>query len=281
MPCAFSGLAGIKATFGRVPAHPPSTMGLLSNVGPMARTIGDAALMLTVMSGTDARDPYRLPPDDRAWHDGLDRGVAGLRIAFSPALGYAKVDPEIADAVAAAARDFAAMGAVVEERDPGFPSPRDAFITLWAAGAAKLGEGFTAEERALLDPGFLKIVELGERLRGVDVAKADGVRTQLGYTMSLFHETYDVLLTPSMPSAALPVEWDSSDPDRNHWIDWSPFSYPFNMTRQPAASVPCGLTRDGMPIGLQIVGRLYDEDLVLRAARAYEARHPFGHARIS
>src|SRR5262249_2160951 len=136
------------------------------------------------------------------------------------------------------------------------------------------GQGFSKEERAMLDPGFLKVIEHGERLRGVEVAIADGARTQLGTTMSLFLQRYDLLLTPMMPTAALPVEWDASDPDRNHWSDWSPFSYPVNMPRQPAATVPCGLTSDGLPIGLQLVGRLYEEDLVLRAARAYEAAHP-------
>jgi aspartyl-tRNA(Asn)/glutamyl-tRNA(Gln) amidotransferase subunit A len=274
IPCAFSGLAGIKATFGRVPAYPASTMGILSNVGPMARNVTDAALMLTVMSGTDDRDPYRLPPDLRHWHDGLEAGVKGLRVAFSPALGYAKVDKEIADAVARAAQSFGEMGAEVETAEPGFASPRDAFIDLWAAGAGRLGQGFTAAELDLLDPGFRKVIEYGLGLRGVAVAQADAVRTQLGHTMSLFHRRYDLLLTPAMPTAALPVDWDASDPDRAHWIEWSPFTYPFNMTRQPAAVVPCGLTQDGLPIGLQIVGRLYEEDLVLRAARAYEARHP-------
>jgi aspartyl-tRNA(Asn)/glutamyl-tRNA(Gln) amidotransferase subunit A len=274
IPCAFSGLAGIKATYGRVPAHPPSTMGLLSNVGPMARTVADAALMLSVIAGTDDRDPYRLPPDPRRWHQGLDGGVKGLRIAFSPALGYAKVDPEVAAAVERAAGALAGMGAAVETADPGFESPRQPFIDLWAAGAARMAQAFSPEERALLDPGFWKIIEHGERLSGVAVAAADAQRTALGHKMSLFHRRFDLLLTPTMPTGALPVEWDSSDPDRQHWIDWTPFSYPFNMTRQPAATVPCGLTSDGLPIGLQLVGRLYEEDTVLRAARAYEATHP-------
>jgi aspartyl-tRNA(Asn)/glutamyl-tRNA(Gln) amidotransferase subunit A len=249
-------------------------MGLLSNVGPMARTVTDAALMLTVIAGTDDRDPYRLPPDGRPWHEGLERGVRGLRIAYSPALGYAKVDPDVAAAVDRAAQALAELGAQVETADPGFEIPRQPFIDLWAAGAARMAQMFTPDERAMLDPGFLKIIEHGERLSGIDVASADALRTALGHKMSLFHRKYDLLLTPTMPTGALPVEWDSSDPDRRHWIDWTPFSYPFNMTRQPAATVPCGLTSDGLPIGLQLVGRLYEEDVVLRAARAYEAARP-------
>jgi aspartyl-tRNA(Asn)/glutamyl-tRNA(Gln) amidotransferase subunit A len=271
IPCAWSGLAGIKATFGRVPAHPPSTMGLLSNVGPMARTVTDAALMLTVLAGTDVRDPYRLPASDRNWADDVDAGVAGLRIAFSPALGYARVDPEVAAAVERAARAFEALGAHVELAEPGFEDPKEAFVDLWAAGAARLAGAIPESEHALMEPGLRQIVERGRALAATRYLAADQARTALGRRMGEFHKRYDLLLTPTMPIPALEVEWDAA---KALWVDWSPFTYPFNMTRQPAASVPCGLTAAGLPIGLHVVGRLYEEDLVLRAARAYEAAHP-------
>jgi aspartyl-tRNA(Asn)/glutamyl-tRNA(Gln) amidotransferase subunit A len=275
IPCAFSGVFGLKPSFGRVPAYPLSAMGLLAHLGPITRTVADAALMLTVLSAADHRDSYALPPEDRDYLDGLEDGVRGWRIAYSPTLGYARVDPEIAAAVAAAAEQFAALGAVVEEVDRIFSSPRDALFKLWAAGAAKLLTGYSAEQRALVDPGLIATATEGERITAVDYLGADLVRTALGEQMAAVHQKYDLLLTPMMPIPALPVGRDLNDPTtERHWIDWSPFSYPFNMTRQPAASIPCGLTHAGLPIGLQIVGPLYADDRVLRAARAFETTQP-------
>src|SRR5947209_2606444 len=138
IPCAFTGIFGLKPSFGRVPAYPLSAMGLLAHIGPMARTVADAALMLTVLCGFDHRDPYALPPEDENYLDGLEGGVRGWRIAYSPTLGYARVDPEIGAVVGEAARHFEALGAIVEEVDAIFASPRDALFTLWAAGTAKL-----------------------------------------------------------------------------------------------------------------------------------------------
>jgi aspartyl-tRNA(Asn)/glutamyl-tRNA(Gln) amidotransferase subunit A len=276
VPCAFCGLPGLKATFGRVPAWPPSTMGLLANVGPMARSVADNALLLDVIAGADARDPYGLPPPTEKFRDAIGGSIKGVRIAFSATLGYARVDPEIAVAVAAAAQRFAELGAIVEEADPGFAAPREMFLTLWQAGAAKLLGGITPAERALLDPGLAASVEKGARFSAVDYAVADAARFELGHRMSLFHQRYDLLLTPSVAVPALPVGELLTDPTReSEWIDWTPFSYPFNITRQPAMSVPCGLTAKGLPIGLQLVGRLYEEALVLRAAYAFEQEHPF------
>jgi aspartyl-tRNA(Asn)/glutamyl-tRNA(Gln) amidotransferase subunit A len=271
IPAAFSGVFGLKPSFGRVPAYPLSAMGLLAHLGPMARTVADAALMLTVLSQPDYRDSYALPPEDTDWCDGIDDGVRGWRIAYSLDLGYAKVDPEIAAAVAAAARQFEALGAMVEEVEEIFPSPREALFTLWASGAAKLLDAYSRDKRELVDPGLLATAAEGERISAVDYLGADLVRTELGQQMAAFHQKYDLLLTPMMPIPALPVGQDLNDPaTEQHWIDWSPFSYPFNMTRQPAASISCGLTRAGLPIGLQIVCPLYADARVLRAARAFE-----------
>jgi aspartyl-tRNA(Asn)/glutamyl-tRNA(Gln) amidotransferase subunit A len=275
IPSAFSGVFGLKPSFGRVPAYPPSPMGLLSHVGPLARTVSDAALMLTVLCGPDHRDPYALPPEERDYFDGLEGGVRGWRIAYSPALGYAKVDPEIAASVAEAAKRFEALGAIVEEIDSIFTSPREALFTLWVAGVAKLLAAFPSDRKALIDPGLAAMAAEGERVTAVDYLGAELVRTSLGQQMAAFHQKYDLLLTPMMPIPALPVGQDLNNPTaERHWIDWSPFSYPFNLTRQPAASIPCGLTNAGLPIGLQIVGPLYADDRVLRAARAFETTQP-------
>ncbi|HEY1795791.1 MAG TPA: amidase [Stellaceae bacterium] len=275
IPSCFSGIFGIKATFGRVPAHPPSPMGLLSNVGPLARSARDAALALNTLSRFDSRDPYTLPPHDSDFRDGIEDGVKRLRVAYSPDLGYARVDPEIAASVAAAAKQFEALGAKVDEVREIFPSPREALIVLWGAGAARVINGFPRGRRGECDPGFRAVAEAGEAISATDYVAADLARTALGRTMAEFHQRYDLLLTPMMPVPALPVGQDLNDPaQEEHWIDWSPFSYPFNMTRQPAATVPCGLTSGGLPIGLQIVGPLYAEPRVLRAARAFEATQP-------
>ncbi len=275
IPSCFSGVVGFKPSFGRVPAHPPSPMGLLSHVGPLARHVRDAALMLNVLARPDARDPYALPPDGRDYLDGIEGGVRGWRIAYSPDLGYARVDPEIAAAVAEAVRQFAALGAEVEEVREVFPSPREALLTLWAGGLARLMSGFPRERRGECDPGLIAGAEAGERIAAADYVGADLARTALGRQMAEFHRRYDLLLTPMMPVPALPVGQDLNDPaTETNWIDWSPFSYPFNMTRQPAATVPCGLTAAGLPIGVQIVGPLYADALVLRAARAFEATQP-------
>jgi aspartyl-tRNA(Asn)/glutamyl-tRNA(Gln) amidotransferase subunit A len=275
IPAAFSGIFGLKPSFGRVPAYPLSAMGLLAHLGPLARTVGDAALMLNVLSQPDHRDPYALPPDDTDWCDGIEDGVRGLRVAYSPDLSHAQVDPEIAAAVAEAARQFATLGAAVEEVGAMFSSPREALFTLWAAGAAKLLDAYPRDKRALVDPGLVATAAEGERISAVDYLGADLVRTALSQQMAAFHQRYDLLLTPMMPLPALPVAQDLNDPAaERHWIDWSPFSYPFNMTRQPAASIPCGLTRAGLPIGLQIVGPLYADARVLRAARAFETTQP-------
>ena len=201
IPAAFTGIFGLKPSFGRVPAYPLSAMGLLAHLGPMARTVGDAALMLTVLSEPDHRDPYALPPEKTDWSDGIEDGVRGWRIAYSPTLGYAKVDPEIADAVAKAVRQFETLGAIVEEVGSIFPSPREALLTLWAAGAAKLLDGYSADQRALVDPGLVATAAEGERISAVDYLGADLVRTSA--------QSADGGVPPEIRSA---IDADDADP---------------------------------------------------------------------
>jgi len=281
IPACFSGVFGLKPSFGLVPAYPPSPMGLLSHHGPITRSVADAALMLDVLSGYDTRDPYVIPEHKGSFLDGIEDGVRGWKIAYSPDLGYARVDPEIAACAAAAAQQFAALGAEVTEVGKIFDSPREALLTLWGAGAARIIAGIPAEKLKQCDPGFLAVAEAGAGIGAVDYLGADLARNALGRTMGAFHEKYDLLLTPMMPVPALPVGEDLNDPaSEEYWVDWSPFSYPFNMTRQPAASIPCGLTSGGLPIGLQIVGKLHDDAKVLRAARAFETTQPQRHPPI-
>ena len=276
MPAGFTGIFGLKPSFGRVPAHPLSPFGTLAHIGPMTRTVADGALMLTVLAQPDERDWYALPPDGRDYRDGLGDGVRGLRIAFASTLAKAPVDPEVAASVAQAARTFAELGATVEEAAPPLPDSYETFARHWFPGAANALRAFTAEQRKQMDPGLVEIAEAGARLPLLDYLAAVREREAMGVTMNRFHRQWDLLLTPTLPIPAFAAGREVPDGDaRKRWMTWTPFTYPFNLTRQPAATVPCGLTKAGLPIGLQIIGTLYDDARVLRAARAFEQARPW------
>jgi len=275
IPAGFTGIFGLKPSFGRVPAYPPSPFGTLAHLGPMTRTVADAALMLDVLALPDARDWHALPDDAPDYRIGLEDGVRGLEIAFSLDLGFAEVDPEVARIVTRAAEAFAELGARVEAVDPGFDNPGGIFRAHWYAGAAALVDRFRPEQQAQMEPGLRGIAEEGARLSLLEYLEAARQRSELGRHMRRFHERYDLLLTPTLPIAAFKAGQEVPDPAQERWVNWAPFSSAFNLTQQPAASVPCGFTAAGLPVGLQIVGRQYDDALVLRAARAFEAARPW------
>ena len=273
IPSSFCGIPGMKPSFGRVPAHPLSPFGTVAHLGPHARSVEDLALMLTVMSRPDARDWTSLPYDPRDYRVGLRDGVRGLRIAFSPDLGYVQdVDPEIAAAVRRAAESFAAQGAQVDEVAPGFANPEEITTKLWFIGSYSLVGNMTPQQVALIDPALRWQAEQGSKVSVLELQKLTLRRGELGSLMRLFHRRYDLLLTPgvSIPAfeAKAPEQWELK---LEKFLGWTPFSYPFNLTQQPAAVVPCGLTRSGLPMALQIVGPMHGDALVLRAACAYEA----------
>lgn len=275
IPCGFCGLPGIKPTYGRVPQWPASPYGALAHAGPMARTVADVALLLDVLSEPDARDWSALPPPAGRLVDGIDDGVAGLRIALSVVLGHVAVDPEVAALVVAAASAFEALGSHVEAVDPGFADPRETYETLWAAGAARGAANLGSPPPEGLDAGFAALIERGARTTVLDYLAAKGRRDELAIGLSHFHERWDLLLTPTLPIAAFEAGRDvPAGSGLESWPEWTPFTYPFNLTQQPAATVPCGFTAAGLPVGLQIVGRRHADALVLRAARAYETAHP-------
>jgi aspartyl-tRNA(Asn)/glutamyl-tRNA(Gln) amidotransferase subunit A len=275
IPCAFTGLFGLKPSFGRVPAWPLSPFGTVAHLGPITRTVMDAALMMNALTQPDARDWHALPWDKRNYFHGLEEGVTGLRIAYSPDLGYAKVDREIAALVKRAAKAFEDLGAKVEETDPGFEDQQDVFTLHWFPGAAYVVRGIPAAKRKLMDKGLLEVARAGERITLQQYQDAVARRGALGVLMNRFHEKYDLLLTPSLPLPAFDAGKEVADVVKERrWTDWTPFSYPFNLTQQPAASIPCGLTKAGLPAGLHIVGPKYGDALVLRAARAYEKARP-------
>jgi aspartyl-tRNA(Asn)/glutamyl-tRNA(Gln) amidotransferase subunit A len=276
IPAGFTGIYGLKPTYGRVPSYPASPYGTLSHTGPMTRTVEDAALMLTVMAEPDRRDWYALPYERRDWRNGIEAGVKGLRIAYSPTLGGHRVDAEIALQVAATVQLLGELGAEVEQAEPDFLGVEEVFRTHWFAGAANVLSTLTGEAKALVDPGLQEIAEDGQRISLLGYFAAVKQREIFGQRANAFHSRYDALLTPTLPLPAFEVGRDvpAGGKDR-YWHDWTPFSYPFNLTRQPAATVPCGLTKTGLPIGLQIVGPLYDEAVVLRISRALESQRAF------
>jgi aspartyl-tRNA(Asn)/glutamyl-tRNA(Gln) amidotransferase subunit A len=273
IPCSFTGLFGLKASFGRVPAWPLSPFGTVAHVGPITHSVADAALLMNVIALPDARDWHALPFEARDWRTGLDAGIAGVRIAWSPDLGYAQVDGEVAALVASAVKIFSDLGAKVEQKSPGFENPEELFRTHWFSGAAFLVNGIPAAKRKLIDPGLLEVAALGASIDAGEVIAAQLKRGALGAHMNLFHRDYDLLVTPTLAVAAFDAGREFPQ-GKTRWIDWTPFSFPFNLTQQPAASIPCGFTRAGLPVGLHIVGRKYDDALVLRAARAFESARP-------
>ncbi|MCX3063385.1 amidase [Streptomyces sp. GXMU-J5] len=275
IPAAFCGVFGLKPTYGRIPLYPASPFGTLAHAGPMTRTVEDAALLMDVLTRPDPRDWSALEPPAGSYRaavaDALTAGaLGGLRIAYAPTLGGAPVDPEVAERVRAVAGLLAGLGADVEEggkADPGLTDPVAAYHTLWFAGAARVVEHLTPEQFARLDPGLQDVCRQGAEMTALDYLGAVDERMALGVHMGRFHETYDLLLTPTLPIPAFEagVEVPPGGP-HTRWTGWTPFTYPFNLTQQPAATVPCGTTAAGLPVGAQLVAARHRDALVLRAS---------------
>jgi aspartyl-tRNA(Asn)/glutamyl-tRNA(Gln) amidotransferase subunit A len=276
IPGCLTGLAAIKGQFGRIPVWPVSATTTLAHVGPMARTVEDAALLFMACAGYDARDPYSVagPAPDLMAACGQD--VKGLRIAYSPTLGYARPDPEVVRIADAAARQFERLGCTVElvervfERDP---------VEIWSAefyaGAGTRLRPFLEAKRELIDPAVADILEQALRQALRDYYGKVFERYALRDSLRPLFERYDVLLSPVLPVTSLDVGKNLPDHlrDRN-LVSWVYYTYPFNLTGQPAATVCAGIAGDGMPVGVQIVGRGLGEADVVRAAAAFERSQP-------
>jgi aspartyl-tRNA(Asn)/glutamyl-tRNA(Gln) amidotransferase subunit A len=271
IPASFSGIFGLKPTFGRVAMYPPSAFGDVSHVGPMSRSVADAALMLDVMKGPDSRDWYSLPEDGVTFHERVgEASMKGKRVALSPTLGYAEPRPAVRAAVEAAAKVFADLGATVERADPFAESPMPIFQTLALGGFWALLRAMTPEKIAVMDPGLVETCRFGETVTQEQLVEALGKRAVLGATIRQFFDRYDILLSPTMPiTAAYAEPRGDGEPDPANYREWLTYTWAFNLTRNPSASIPCGFT-DGLPIGLMVTGPLYDDLGVLQACRAYE-----------
>jgi aspartyl-tRNA(Asn)/glutamyl-tRNA(Gln) amidotransferase subunit A len=276
IPGAFTGVVGLKPTFGRVPNAPMSPFGTVAHAGPMARTVADANLLFRTLAVYDVKDWTALP--DRAVESEPETSVAGLRVMFSLTLGHVEVDPEVSALVTQAAEILSSLGADVIAADPGIADARSIWETLWYAGAAALVAGLDPERLDEVDAGLIEIAAAGRELSALDYLAAFSRRVDLAVAFGRTLSDYDLLVTPTIPipafqaGAEVPPGW----PERR-WQSWSPFSLPFNLSQQPAATVPCGLTKEGLPVGLQIVAAKHRDDLVWRAAAAYEAARSHGN----
>jgi aspartyl-tRNA(Asn)/glutamyl-tRNA(Gln) amidotransferase subunit A len=271
LPACWSGVYGLKPTFGRVP-HYPQEGPFCINIagGPLTRSVADAALMLNEMAKPDIRDWYALPYDGRDYLAGLDDGVKGLKIAYSPNLGEAEVEDQVAQPVAEAVDVFRDLGAEVTDVGPVFGPVRERFEKLYLAGAGNFLRSIPEDQYHLMDPRTLALGRRGLEVTLEECLAAMSERAVFGEEMQRFHADWDLLLTPTMPTTAPPV--DAIDYDRWQVV---PFTYPFNVTMQPAASIPCGVAPDGLPVGLQIVGPKFAEHAILKASRAFEAARPW------
>ncbi|MBT3172794.1 MAG: amidase, partial [Rhodospirillaceae bacterium] len=287
IPASFSGLVGIKASMGRVPLWPGtkdetlpgvSSWESLECIGPLSRTVADSALMLSVISGPDMRDRRTLPKAEFDWMDCLNGDLKGLRVAYSADWGYAAVDPEVRQIVGDAVKVFESeLGCTVEEADPGWDDPFGAFWGLVAAETDLVGMRKIVEEHGhhmtphLVD--FINTPWTAEMLTNAVMARK-GVANKSAEFMA----NYDLLLTPTLTVPAFPVHIqgvEKIDGQIVHPFQWLSFTLPFNMTGQPAASVPAGFTKSGLPVGLQIVGRHLDDPAVMRACANFEKARPW------
>jgi aspartyl-tRNA(Asn)/glutamyl-tRNA(Gln) amidotransferase subunit A len=232
--------------------------------------------MLTLIAQPDTRDWAAGPALGIDYREHLEQGVNGLRIGYSPTLGYAKVDAEVAKCVARAANEFTQLGAKIEEIDLKLDDPIEIMRPLWAVALALAVAPMSPAQRALCDPGMLELAEPGFALSALEYRQLERARDAFGRRMLSLHDQYDLLVTPQLATTAFAVGHEvPPDSGMKRWWQWSPFTYPFNLTQQPAATVPCGFAANGLPVAMQVVGAMFADALVLRAARAYEKAHPF------
>lgn len=272
IPAAHTGLVGLKPSFGRIPQYPAdSPFADVISQGVLARSVLDTAMALNVLAGPDERDWRSLPADPRDYTVGLDDGVRGWRIGLSLDFGHVEADPEVRALVAAAARRFEALGATVEEVGPLIEPLQNSFEVLWIGSFAVRLRQIPTQLHGKLDPGFRAAAEKGMAFTLADYARGYEAKSKLARDLALWHRQYDLLLAPVTPTPPPPVETLYNSDAFPRWTKGAPYTLPCNLTGQPAASMPAGLTADGLPVGLQLIGPPRADHKVLRAMRAYES----------
>ena len=269
IPAAFSGVFGLKPSYGVVPNF-LGPLGTMAVYGGLSRDVADSALMLNVLTQPDARDSFAIPHRGIDYLDGLDSGVAGMQIAWSPDLGFPVADPAVVAGMQPAIDALVKAGADVQSVSLDLSGAQHALEVIWGASHAAVVHDFDGAQLAALDPGLLRLVIAAQDVSARELQRAYADMRALSQKMQLFHQHYDLLLTPTVPITAFAAGIDTPDTTRfPQWFDWTPLTWPFNLTRQPAASVPCGFV-EGLPIGLQIVGPMFAEEKILRACRCVE-----------
>jgi aspartyl-tRNA(Asn)/glutamyl-tRNA(Gln) amidotransferase subunit A len=279
IPAAWCGLVGLKPTYGRVPQWPTSAFASVSCAGPMTRTVRDAALMFSVMAQYDVRDPFCWQTDGRDWRDGIEAGVAGLTVGILRRPGFdAPADADSLAAVEWAAQALSAAGASVEEAAADLPDPSAVFLRVWGAALARLVASTPTQLVNLLDPGILEVASALGAMTAVEFMDGDALRAQVGHAMGRYHQRYDLLLCPTVPAGPPLADSPTTDPLNALNTTWAPWTYTFNLSRQPAITVPIGARSNGLPNAVQIAAAQFRDDLVLRAARALEVAAPIAVA---
>lgn len=276
IPAAWCGLVGMKPTYGRVPQWPAGAFASVACAGPMTRTVRDAALMLSAMARYDLRDPFCIPDDGRDWRDGIEAGVAGLTIGVLSRPGFnAVADPDAVAAVERAAEILTDAGAAVEQAEADLPDTSAVFGRVWGAALARLVASLPSQLVGLLDPGIREVAEVLGGMSAVEFMEAEAMRAAAGHAMARLHQRFDLVLCPTVPAGPPLADAPTVDPSRALCESWAPWTFTFNITRQPAITVPLGLRADGLPNSVQLAAAQFRDDLVLRAARALELAAPF------
>jgi aspartyl-tRNA(Asn)/glutamyl-tRNA(Gln) amidotransferase subunit A len=276
IPAAWCGLVGLKPTYGRIPQWPASAFASVACAGPMTRTVRDNALMFSAMARHDIRDPFAIPDDGRDWRDGIEDGVYGLTVGVLRRPGFeAPVDADGVAAMERAAALLADAGAVVDEASVDLPDTSAVFGRVWGAALARLVAALPSQLRGLLDPGIREVAETLGGMTAIEFMDAEAMRAAAGHAMARLHRRFDLVLCPTVPAGPPLADDPTVDPMRALWTAWAPWTFTFNITRQPAITVPMGLRADRLPNSVQIAAAQYRDDLVLRAARAIERAAPF------
>lgn len=287
MPSHFSGVFGLKPTWGTIPQLPVRNSDQVSHVGPMARSVADAALFLNATAGPHPFDYTCRATREADYLEGLDQDVWGLRIAYSPDLGHARVDSEVADVVENAVTVFESAGCRVEEQTPEWgPAGPELGRFFWSVHETPLAH-LLEDWREQMDPGLVACIEAGQGHSAADYMTMRAAKLDYIEKQHRFMADWDLLLTPAVSVSAFPADRLQPEHWPDHpwdWMSWAEFCYPFNMSGLPAASVPCGFTapvgdRGGLPVGLQIVGRRGADHTVLRAAATFERAQPWADKR--
>jgi aspartyl-tRNA(Asn)/glutamyl-tRNA(Gln) amidotransferase subunit A len=271
IPASHTGLVGLKPSYGRIPQYPADSMFAdVVSQGVLARSVLDSALALNATAGPDARDWRSLPAEPRDYTIGLDAGVRGWKIGLSLDFGEVKAEPEVRELVAKAAKRFEELGARVEDVGSLIAPLKPQFEAIWIGSfAIRLGQ-IPTQLHGKLDPGYRAAAEKGRAITLADYARSFEARSKLARDLALVLQTYDLVLAPVVPVAPPPVETLYNTDDFPRWTKGAPFTLPCNLTGQPAASMPAGLTKAGLPVGLQMIGPPRGDHLVLQAMRAYE-----------